>query len=88
MTWKPTDEMRELAWKAAHDYCYHGDSPDIEAALIAVQPLIAEEERERMIKLVRHFFNPEHDVGYNMACKDILHSLELAHSLIPSPEGT
>ena len=38
-------------------------------------------ERERLIKLVRTFLNPELDVGYNGACKDIIHALELSRAL-------
>ena len=38
-------------------------------------------ERERIIKLVRSFVNPEHDTGYNMACRDILHALELSSTM-------
>lgn len=38
-------------------------------------------ERALLAKLVRSFLNPEHDAGYNMACKDILHALELSSAI-------
>ena len=45
------------------------------------QPKIERAERERLIKLVRTFLNPELDVGYNGACKDIINALELSLAL-------
>ncbi len=53
MTWKPTDEMRKAAEDAAYEaleaVCGHCNAGCGMATLIAVQPLIAAEERERML---------------------------------------
>ena len=38
-------------------------------------------ERDRIARLVRSFLNPELDAGYNMACKDIIHAIELSSAI-------
>ena len=76
MTWKPTDEMVNVASEKANENCFEiYDYPDIKAALIAVQPLIAAEAIEKAAKLLE---------GHGD-----LYQAELVRSLIPKPpEGT
>lgn len=50
MTWKPTDEMVQAA-----EFWLDDEMGAVSAALTAAQPLIAEEERERIAKRLEDF---------------------------------